>query len=86
MTFNVNPEPADPKSGPASGFVTEAGSGQTHNVPSVLPSDAGYSPLWAVEIYDDADFDSVMDLASAGEAKVLVEKGPNVNCPIVSIE
>ena len=59
---------------------------QTHNVPSTLPTQAGYSPLWAVRIYDDADFASVMDLATASEAKLLEPNGPKVNCPIVSVE
>ena len=29
----------------ASGFVTEHGTGQTHNVPETLPGDETYSPL-----------------------------------------
>lgn len=86
VTFNVNPDPNDAASGPASGFVVEGQTSQTHNVPATLPGDTAYSPLWAVHIYDDADFASVMDLASAQKASLLVEQGPNVNCPIVSVE
>jgi len=86
VTFNVNPSPDDAMSGPASGFVVESDTMQTHNVPATLPADAAYSPLWAVHIYDNADFDSVMDLETAGNATVLEANGPSVNCPIVSIE
>jgi hypothetical protein len=86
VTFNVNPDPNDAMSGPASGFKVENGSEQTHNVPATLPSYGGYSPLWAVQIYDNADFGLVMDLASAGDADILEPNGPMVNCPIVSVE
>ncbi len=86
VTFNVNPDPNDPMSGPASGFEVEPNSAQTHNVPATLPDDAGYSPLWGVQIYDNADFETVMDLASVEHASILVDDGPTVNCPIVSIE
>jgi hypothetical protein len=86
VTFNVNPAPDEPMSGPASGFRVESGSMQTHNVPATLPTDPGYSPLWAVHIYDDADFASVMDLATASKAKILEPNGPTVNCPIVAVD
>jgi hypothetical protein len=86
VTFNVNPDPADPASGPASGFVMEAGSDQTHNVVATLPEDPGYSPLWTVNVYDDADFDAVGDLASATAANILATGVANVNCPIVDVE
>lgn len=84
VTFNSNPD--QPDGGPASGFVTEAGTMQTHNVPSTLPSDAAYSPLWDVHVYDNMDFDSVMDLSTAEAATLLVEHAADVNCPIVSEE
>ena len=45
VTFNVNPD--QPNGGPGSGFKSEPGSEQTHNVPATLPGDAGYSPLVA---------------------------------------
>lgn len=83
VTFNVNPEEAG--GGPASGFVLEPGSEQTHNVLASLPGQPSYSPLWAVSIYDNADFDSVLDWTSAALANVLVPQGPNVNCPVGEI-
>ena len=84
VTFNINPGETD--GGPASGFKVETGSEQTHNVPATLPGDAGYSPLWAVHIYDNADFASVTDLDTASATNVLEPKGPTVNCPIVSVK
>jgi hypothetical protein len=83
VTFNVNP--GQPDGGPGSGFKAEPGSEQTHNVPATLPGDAGYSPLWLVAVYDNADFPSVHDLASATKAKVLAPGAATVNCPIVSV-
>ncbi len=82
VTFNVNPD--KPDGGPPSGFKAETNSSQTHNVPSTLPGDAGYSPLWSVVVYDNADWSTVHDLASVGKAKVLAAGVANVNCPIVS--
>ena len=83
VSFNINPDQEG--GGPASGFATEPGTSQTHNVVATLPSDAAYSPLWAVNVYDNADFDSVSDLASAQQTNIL-GPGPTVNCPIVSVE
>ena len=51
--------------------MTEMGTMQTHNVVDALPGDADYSPLWDVDVYDNAGFDSVHDLASAQMAPVL---------------
>jgi alcohol dehydrogenase (cytochrome c) len=84
VTFNVNP--GQPNGGPGSGFHTESGSQQTHNVPFTLPSDPGYSPLWLVAVYDNADFPSVRDKTSALKAKVLAPGAATVNCPIVFVE
>ncbi len=84
VTFKINPD--KPDGGPASGFVTEADEVQTHNVVATLPSDAGYSPLWSVQAYDNADFDSVSDLASASGANILGMDVANVNCPIVDVQ
>ncbi|MEJ2052374.1 MAG: T9SS type A sorting domain-containing protein [Calditrichaceae bacterium] len=84
VTFNINPDMEG--GGPASGFVTEEGSDQTHNVPSTLPEDAGYSPLWSVNVYDNADFDNVKDLETAVAANILATGVANVNCPIVKID
>lgn len=82
VTFNENP----PSGGPQTGFHTEAGSDQTHNVPSVLPGDPGYSPLWDVDVYDNADFDKVMNLSTAEMANILAMGAADVNCPIVSTQ
>ena len=81
VTFNINP--GQPNGGPGSGFKTESGSEQTHNVPATLPDDPGYSPLWLVAVYDNADFPSVHDLATVLKAKVLAPGVATVNCPIV---
>jgi hypothetical protein len=82
VTFNINP--GEPGGGPPSGFKTDS-TGRTHNVPSTLPGDATYSPLWFVNIYDNEDFDMVHDLSSAENATILVTGAANVNCPIVSV-
>ena len=70
----------------ASGFVTDEATGRTHNVPATLPMDAGYSPLWSVNVYDNADFDNVKNLETAVAANILATGVANVNCPIISIE
>ncbi len=82
VTFNV--DPGEPGGGPPSGFVTEPGSEQTHNVIASVPGQPGYSPLWAVNIYDNADFDAVSDLTSAEAASLLVPYAAMVNCPVVT--
>jgi hypothetical protein len=79
VTFN------DDSTGPASGFKTETGTKQTHNVVATLPSDPGYSPLWAVAPYSNAQFASVMDLSSAVAAHPGAVAA-DVNCPVVAIE
>jgi len=84
VTFNINP--GETGGGPPSGFVTESGSSQTHNVVETIPTDPGYSPLWDVDIYDNADFDMVMDWPSAIMANVLATGAATVNCPIVYID
>jgi hypothetical protein len=84
VTFNVNPD--QPNGGPASGFKAETGSEQTHNVPTTLPGDERYSPLWLVAVYDNADWPAVKDLKTALKAKVLAPAAATVNCPIVSVE
>jgi hypothetical protein len=83
VAFNINPD--QPGGGPPSGFLTEMGSSQTHNVVATLPGDGGYAPLWSVNIYDNADFDSVDDLTSALAATQLVAGAALVNCPVVSV-
>jgi hypothetical protein len=84
VTFNVNPDPNNPMSGPPSGFETEPGTMQTHNVPETLPEDATYSPLWNVDVYDDSAFASVMNLMTALHAPLLAHGAALVNCPIVA--
>ncbi len=83
VSFNINPN--EPNGGPPSGFMTEMATGRTHNVVATLPKDEFYSPLWMVNIYDNADFNNVHDLSSAQSANILVNGAANVNCPIVSI-
>jgi hypothetical protein len=84
VTFNINPDLMG--GGPPSGFVTENGSTQTHNVVATLPSDAGYSPLWAVDAYDNASFTTVSNLNTAVGATSKGMHLANVNCPIVTIQ
>ena len=82
VTFNKNPGATG--GGPASGFVTEPGSPQTHNVPATLPSDGAYSPLWDVQVYDNSKFAGVKDLTTA-QATMSMPAGATVNCPIVFV-
>ena len=86
VSFNVNPD--QPDGGPASGFKTEddTDTGQTHNVAETVPTDAAYSPLWDVNIYDNNDFGTVEDLATAVAANIMAEDAAIVNCPIVFVE
>ncbi|MDX1579165.1 MAG: hypothetical protein R3266_11810, partial [Gemmatimonadota bacterium] len=84
VTFNVNPD--QDGGGPPSGFRTENGSSQTHNVLATLPGDAGYSPLWQVSVYDNAAFERVRNLRSLGVAKILASGVALVNCPVVLVE
>ncbi|NHN24315.1 hypothetical protein FIA58_001395 [Flavobacterium jejuense] len=69
--------------GPASGFKTETGTMQTHNVLGTIPSDSGYSPLWAVLVIDNTNFDVISDLDSASNVMNMYA-GVNVNCPVVN--
>ena len=84
VTFNINPDM--PGGGPSSGFLTVAGTMQTHNVTATVPTDAAYSPLWTVNVYDNADFSSVMNLSTAMAATIMATGVANVNCPIVSVQ
>ncbi|MFB6300474.1 MAG: hypothetical protein ABEH65_09460 [Halobacteriales archaeon] len=83
VSFNTNP--GQEGGGPTSGFMTEEGSDQTHNVVATVPDDTGYSPMWTVNIYDNAEFDSVSDLESATDVNILASGAAMVNCPIVSV-
>jgi hypothetical protein len=84
VAFNVNPN--QPDGGPGSGFRTEPGTSQTHNVVATIPSDAGYSPLWSVNVYDNAAFATVANLATAMAAPQLGAGVAKVNCPVVEVK
>ncbi len=84
VTFNINP--GMDGGGPPSGFVTETGTMQTHNVTETIPTDADYSPLWDVDIYDNMDFENVSNWSTASSANVLATGAAIVNCPVVSVE
>jgi hypothetical protein len=81
VTFVKNP--GEPGGGPGSGFKTEGGSTQTHNVVATVPGEPGYSPLWQVSVYDNGAFSLVSDLTSVGRTKILAQNVALVNCPIV---
>lgn len=83
VSFNINPDQNG--GGPPSGFKTEnnAATGQTHNVPETIPTDAMYSPLWDVQIYDNTGFAGVSNLSTAMAAPLMVMDAATVNCPIV---
>ena len=83
VSFNIDPN--QPGGGPASGFKTEPGTTQTHNVVNVLPQNQGYSPLWIVAVYDNVDFDNVTNLSTAYMATILVPNAGAVNCPVVKV-
>lgn len=78
VTFN------DDSAGPASGFKTEPGTSQTHNVTGSLPAGDDYSPLWNVTPYSNQHFDQVNDAATAITAARGSAVAAMVNCPIVS--
>ncbi|MEJ2202794.1 MAG: hypothetical protein P8170_01655 [Gemmatimonadota bacterium] len=83
VTFNINPD--QPGGGPPSGFMTEPGTDQTHNVLATAPGDQGYSPLWGVHPYDNQFFDQVLDLTSAAAIENFGHVA-NVNCPVVFVQ
>jgi hypothetical protein len=83
VTFNKNPDL--PGGGPPSGFRTEPGGRQTHNVASSLPGDVDYSPLWSVSVYDNAAFPTVFNEATVLAAPFKARNVATVNCPIVFV-
>ncbi|MGH7468290.1 MAG: hypothetical protein ACRENP_09915 [Longimicrobiales bacterium] len=83
VTFNINP--GMPNGGPGSGFRTEPGTVQTHNVIATIPGQSGYSPLWEVFPYDNADFAAVTNLATAQAARSF-GSAALVNCPVVFVQ
>lgn len=88
VTFNINPGMTN--GGPESGFMAENGTTppQTHNVIATTPAGQGYSPLWAVNVYDNSAFASVHDYTTAAAAPLLAPAGTDggVNCPVVYIK
>jgi hypothetical protein len=82
VTFNINP--GDEDGGPASGFRTEPGTPQTHNVIASVPGQADYSPFGLIISYDNADFEDVEDLATAQRAFIFGTQGW-VNRPVVFV-
>jgi hypothetical protein len=84
VSFNVNP--GEDGGGLPSGFKTEPGTDQTHNVIATVPGDDDYSPLWMVNVYDNAEFDQVSDRDSAFNATLLATPPGEVNCPVMTIE
>lgn len=82
VSFNINP--GETGGGPSSGFKTDT-TGRAHNVTETVPSDDGYSPLWAVTVYNNTDFDKVHDWISAQAADILDTNVAYVNCPVVSL-
>jgi hypothetical protein len=85
VTFNINP--GQTGGGPESGFRAEPGTmpAQTHNVVATVPADAAYSPLWSVNVYDNANFANVSNLSTASSATILATGVATVNCPVVYI-
>ena len=79
VTFNVNP--GAPNGGPGSGFKAEPNSEQTHNVPFTLPGDPGYSPLWLVAVYDNADFPTVHDQGLGAQGQGAGSRGGDGQLP-----
>ncbi len=84
VSFTINPDL--PNGGPASGFKTETGTDQTHNVVATIPSDAGYSPLWTVKVYNNSAFGNVSNLSTVLTAPILAQDAGKVNCPVVHIQ
>lgn len=83
VIFNINPD--QPNGGPPSGFVTESGTDQTHNVLATVPGQSGYSPLWRVNVINNSSFVMVSDLATAQGASIMAMNVMNVNCPVVRV-
>lgn len=70
--------------GPVSGFKTETGTVQTHNVLETSPANAEYSPLWNVVVLDNTSFNDVNNLTKALAAPILDPSAGLVNCPVVN--
>lgn len=72
----------DNTTGPASGFKTETGTDQTHNVLATMPASVTYSPLWSVNVINNTNFATVLNLATAQSANILATNVALVNCPV----
>ena len=83
VCFNIDADQSG--GGPGSGFKTESGSTQTHNVLATVPSNATYAPLWVVNAYSNTKFNDVSNAATALTAGT-TNLGATVNCPVVSIQ
>src|SRR5712692_10122877 len=70
---------------PSDGFVTEPGTGVTHNLLVTVPGQPGYSPLWIVGVLDNQRFDAVRDLTTALQGPVITRNAGTVNCPVVAV-
>lgn len=84
VSFVINPD--QPGGGPPSGFKTEPGTPQTHNVVAGLPGQAGYSPLWTVMPFNNSAFGTVHDLTTAAAAPNYGVVAAIVNCPVASVQ
>lgn len=83
VMFNVDPSSDDPTSGPASGFMYETGTLQSHNVLGT-PEGVALTPLWDVRVLSNVNFDKVVDLKTA--LSFPSEKAnANVNCPVIRL-
>ena len=82
VSFNINP--GQPDGGVASGFKADS-RGQTHNVVQTIPTDSDYSPLWLVNVYDNANWSQVYNLDSVLGANIIAAGIATVNCPIVKM-
>lgn len=82
-SFNVNPGGGG--GGWPSGLMTEPGGDQTHAVGAALTAPQGYAPLWSVQVYDNAAFAAVHDLASARAAAPVAADEVLWNAPVVEL-
>ncbi len=69
--------------GPASGFMTEAGGVQTHNVVALVPGQTNYTSLWDHYVVKNADFASVTNAQTAAAKGTHLTPPFLVNCPVV---
>ena len=82
VAYLINP--GQPGGGLLSGFRTEPGGTQTHNIATARPVAADYSPLRVLRAYDTAAFGSVHDRATAAAAPPITTEPLLLNAPDVS--